>query len=134
MAAFKISTILLPVGRVLLASLFILGGLNKIGNYGETVASMIDAGLPFASILLPLVIALELCGGALVAIGRTRLAPLAALALAAFTVATNFVFHEFWTMDGLEAELELSLFFKNISIAGGLLLVAGMLMRDRTRE
>ena len=95
---------------------------------------MIDAGLPFASILLPLVIALELCGGALVAIGRTRLAPLAALALAAFTVATNFVFHEFWTMDGLEAELELSLFFKNISIAGGLLLVAGMLMRDRTRE
>lgn len=123
---------LFVIGRCLLASLFVLGGINKIINYGDTLESMSAAGLPAAASLLPLVIGLELVGGLLVASGRTRLAPFAALALAAFTIATNFVFHEFWTMEGLEAELELSLFFKNISVAGGLIIVAAILLRDRT--
>jgi len=49
---------------------------------------------------------------------------IAALILAGFTLATNFFFHDFWTMDGNVRELELSLFFKNIAIAGALLFVA----------
>jgi len=57
--------------------------------------------------------------------------PLAALALAGFTVATNFVFHEFRTMDGEQAALELSLFLKNISIAGALVLLAGMSVKTK---
>ncbi|MEL6921898.1 MAG: hypothetical protein AAFO77_12930, partial [Pseudomonadota bacterium] len=52
-------------------------------------------------------------------------------ALAAFTIATNLVFHDFWNMTGDIAAMELSLFFKNVSIAGALLLVAGSKLRDR---
>ena len=51
---------------------------------------------------------------------------IAALVLAGFTLSTNFIFHDFWTMDGDRAALELSLFFKNVSIAGGLVLLGGM--------
>jgi putative oxidoreductase len=115
-------------GRIGLASLFLLGGLNKSLNYAATISDMERVGLNPAAILLPLVIALELGGGALVAIGRFG-APVAALALAIFTLATNAYFHNFWTMQGGIRALELSLFFKNVSIAGGLVFLAGALSR-----
>jgi len=120
--------IALPAGRLVLASLFILGGLNKVMNYTATQAGMSDVGL--APALLPLVIALELGGGLAVALGRW-FAALAAVALAVFTLATNLYFHDFWNMSGDVAQLELSLFFKNVSIAGGLLYVAAATQRLR---
>lgn len=116
-----LSRAVLPVGRVVLASLFVLGGLNKLMNYGATQVQMSEVGLWPA--LLPLVIALELGGGLVVALGRWG-AVFAALALAAFTLVTNIFFHDFWAMSGEIAALELSLFFKNVSIAGGLLFAA----------
>jgi putative oxidoreductase len=117
--------ILIAFGRVVLASLFMLGGLNKIMNYNDTLALMRGAGLEPATLLLPATIVLELGGGALVALGRRFVAP-AALTLAAFTIVTNLVFHRFWTITGPEGMLQLSLFFKNVSIAGGLIMVAGI--------
>lgn len=113
------------LGRCLLASLFLLGGLNKILNYSETAAHMTEVGLPMAGSLLPLVILLELGAGALVAFAGPFYR-IAALALAGFTVLTNFVFHEFWNMQGDIRALEISLFFKNIFIAGGLLLIVSL--------
>lgn len=126
MSVPSIQTPALMAGRIGLASLFLLGGLNKILNYGATLDGMEAVGLSSASLLLPLVIGLEMGGGALVAFGR-RGAPLAAIALAIFTLATNVFFHNFWSMEGERAALELSLFFKNVSIAGGLLFFAGAL-------
>nr|WP_070959403.1 DoxX family protein [Hyphomonas sp. Mor2] len=123
-ASSNLSDWALVGGRIALASLFILGGLNKVLNYTATLASMEAVGLSPPPLLLPLVIGLELIGGALVGFGR-RGATLAALALAMFTLSTNIFFHDFWNMDGDIAALELSLFFKNVSIAGGLLFFAG---------
>jgi putative oxidoreductase len=120
------------LGRVLLLSLFILGGINKIINYDATLAMMRGAGLQPAGLLLPATIALELGGGLLVASGRRFAAPMALL-LAVFTIATNIIFHRFWGMTGPEAALQLSLFFKNVAIAGGLVMVAAMLAQ-RGRE
>jgi putative oxidoreductase len=124
--------ILIATGRIGLASLFLLGGLNKILNYAVTLESMRDAGLEPAPVLLPLTILLELGGGALIALGRWLVLP-AGIALALFTLATNVFFHDFWTMEGDRAALELSLFFKNVSIAGGLLLIAGLAAKDQAR-
>ncbi|MGB3470995.1 MAG: DoxX family protein [Erythrobacter sp.] len=120
------------LGRVGLALLFILGGINKLANYGQYLNRIDLAGLPFPDGLLPLVIFLEIGGGLAVAFGRLFLAPFA-LALAAFTLATNIVFHDFWTMSGDIAELQLSLFFKNVSIAGALMLLAAITLKDRSR-
>jgi putative oxidoreductase len=126
------SSLLILLGRIVLASLFILGGLNKMMNYDATLAMMHKAGLELAAVLLPPTILLELGGGLLLASGRRFAAP-AALALAGFTIATNIVFHRFWGVAEPEAALQLSLFFKNISIAGGLLYVAGISARQESQ-
>jgi len=126
-----LSPLLIIVGRAGLASLFVLGGINKLLNYDATLDRMAETDLPLPEAVLPFVIALEVIGGTIVALGRSK-HEYFALMLATFTLATNFVFHNFWTMTGATAQLELSLFFKNISIAGALILVAGWsLNRER---
>ncbi|HXE85515.1 MAG TPA: DoxX family protein, partial [Hyphomicrobiaceae bacterium] len=73
----------LTVGRLLLASLFILEGWSKIRGYEAAAAYMDRYGVP--GLLLPAVIALELGGGLMMAVGwRTRLA---AFVLAVFCIA-----------------------------------------------
>ncbi len=126
---FPFAPAMLIAGRIGLASLFILGGINKLLSYGSTLDNMRNVGLEPAGVLLPLVFALEIGAGSLVAIGRW-MAPLAALGLAGFTLATNLAFHDFWTMEGERAAFELSLFFKNISIAGALIFLAGALSKE----
>lgn len=125
-----LAPIALHTGRVLLAALFILAGVNKLLNYAPTAVQMADAGLPFVGALLPLTITVELVGGLLVALGWRGAVP-AAMMLIAYTAAVNLVFHPFWQFDGARALTELSLFFKNLSISGGLLYVAGVTARDR---
>ena len=113
----------LVVGRVLLASLFILAALNKMVNYETTAVRMTANGLQPAALLLPLTIALELLGGLSVAFA-VRYAFVGAALLAVFTLATNAVFHQFWVATPEIRPLEFSLFFKNIAITGGLIYFA----------
>jgi putative oxidoreductase len=68
-------------------------------------------GLSPALLLLPGIIALELCGGLIVAVGRWDAVPTAFL-LAIFTLATNFYFHDFWTIWGGTTRQEGRLFPK----------------------
>jgi len=111
----------------MLASLFLLGGLNKILNYQATLDQMAAVGLQPTALLLPLTIFLEIAGGIWFLIGKQR-AYWAAIALAIFTLSTNLFFHRFWELEGQLAQLELSLFFKNVAIAGALLAFAGSTM------
>jgi putative oxidoreductase len=117
------------IGRWGLASLFILGAVSKATAYGETATRMDSVGLSPAFILLPLTIALEGLGGLLFASG-TRFAPFAGVALAIFTVATNFYFHRFWEVSDAIGALERSLFFKNIAVTGALLCVSAAMFRE----
>lgn len=110
-------------GRAVLASLFILAGVSKIFGYADVAARMEAVGLTPSNILLPATIALELGGGLTIALGL-RGHQVAAAALAIFTLATNWYFHRFWELEGDLAAKELSLFFKNVAIAGALTMVA----------
>jgi putative oxidoreductase len=100
------------VGRLLLASLFLLEGWRKIRGYGPAVAYMETFSVPSA--LLPLVILLELGGGLLLAIGWQ--ARLAALALAIFSILAAVLFHANLADRNQVLHLE-----KDLAIAGGLL-------------
>jgi putative oxidoreductase len=102
-------------GRVLLAALFVVAGLGKLGAYAGTQAYMASKGVPGA--LLPLVIALELGGGALIVAGLWARA--AALALAAFTLLAAAIFHA-----NFADQIQQIMFLKNLAIAGGFLLLA----------
>jgi putative oxidoreductase len=100
------------LGRLLLAALFILEGWSKVRGYAPAAAYMEHFSV--AGSLLPLVIALELGGGVLLAIGwQTRLA---AVALAIFCVVATLLFHM-----NLANRNEVLHFEKDLAIAGGLL-------------
>lgn len=102
------------VGRVFLSIMFILSGFNKISGYAGTQGYMEAMGVP--GMLLPLVIVLELGGGILLAVGFQ--ARIVAFLLAGFCLLSGFLFH-FQPAD----QMQMILFMKNITIAGGLLLV-----------
>ncbi len=99
-------------GRILIAAIFLLAGLNKIGQYDGTVAYMASQGVPGA--LLPLVIALEVGGAIAIILGLfTRLT---AFALAGFSILSALLFHA-----NLADQMQFILFFKNLAMAGGFL-------------
>lgn len=122
------------VGRVLLASLFVLGGVDKVLDPSSSVIRMADVGLPLPSQLIYAVIAVELGGGLLVAAGFGRIAQIAALGLVAHTLAVNVLLHPFWAVDPELARTELSFFFKNIAVIGGLLIVASGARVDQAKR
>src|SRR5262245_57731942 len=101
----------LALGRLLLASLFILEGWSKLRGYDAAATYMARFGVPGA--LLPAVIAVELGGGAAILVGwQTRLA---ALSLAVFCILAAVLFHA-----NFSDRNQLLHFEKDIAIAGGL--------------
>ena len=113
-------------GRTLLAVLFLLSGLGKIAGYTATAGYMSALGVPSA--LLPIVIATEVLGAIAIILGwQTRIT---AFLLAGFSLLSAFIFHS-----NFADQIQMIMFFKNVSIAGGFLLLlangAGPLSLDR---
>ena len=109
----------LLVGRILIALIFILSGFGKITGFAATAAYMTSKGMPSAEVLLVPAILIELGGGLLLVVGYK--ARWAALAIAAFLVPTTLIFHN---PLGPDAQAQMTQFLKNLSIMGGMLLVA----------
>ncbi|AWF82670.1 hypothetical protein BTJ40_18665 [Microbulbifer sp. A4B17] len=102
-------------GRISLAAIFLLAGVNKIQNYEGSAQYLAHGGLP--EFLLPLVILFEI-GGALALIAGFQVR-LTALAFAGFSLLTAILFH-----NNLGDQVQFLMFFKNLAIAGGFLMVA----------
>ncbi len=103
------------LGRILLALIFVIAGLGKLGNLAGTAGYMQSVGLP--AILLWPTIALEVLGGVALVIGfQTRHT---AWALAAFCVVSAALFH-----NDFGNQVQMIMFLKNLSIAGGLLVLS----------
>ena len=110
------------VGRILLALIFITSGFSKISGFEGTAGYIASKGLPMASIVAVLTILVELGGGLAVAVGfMTRWA---ALALAVFSVLAAVIFHNYWGAPADAVMMQQINFWKNISIAGGFLVLA----------
>lgn len=103
------------LARLLLAQLFVVSGLSKLGaGYAATRSYMQMMGVPGE--LLPLVIVLEIAGGLALAVGF--LTRWAALALACYSLLAAAIFHH-----NFADQNQLILFMSDIAVAGGLLLV-----------
>jgi putative oxidoreductase len=110
------------VGRILLSFIFVLSGLGKLFQFNATAGMMSAKGLPVASFLLLGAIAFELFGGLSVLTGfKTRLG---AILLIIFLVPVTLVFHNFWAYQGMDQQMQMANFLKNVGLAGGLALVA----------
>ena len=125
------TTYLPALGRLLIAAVFIVSGLEKIAAPGMTQGYIASGGLPLPFFVYLLTVIVEVGGGVLLLLGyRTRIV---ALGLAVFTLAAALVFHRAFGDPG-----QMIHFLKNFAIAGGLLQIvafgAGSFSLDSRRK
>ena len=103
------------IGRILISSIFLLSGYNKIFNYSGTVSWMEGFGIP--GFLLAPAIILEIILPILIIVGYK--AQLAAALLAIFSITTAVIFH----LD-FGDQMQTIQLLKNFGLAGGFLFIA----------
>ncbi|WP_322062558.1 DoxX family protein [Paraburkholderia sp. J63] len=112
----------LLVSRILLATLFVMFGWSKLTGFSGTVEYMAHVGAPAPMLSAIIAVVMEFVVGILIVLGFfTR--PLAVL-LAIYTIGTALIGHRFWTMTGMDQMANMINFYKNVSIAGGLIALA----------
>lgn len=109
------------IGRILLAAIFLLSGINKIGGFEGTAGWMAAKGLPMVQVLLAITIAIEI-GAALMIIAGYK-ARLGATALLLWMIPVTFIFHNFWAVPPEEQQLQMIMFLKNLGLMGGMLYI-----------
>jgi len=113
--------LMLLVGRVCLAALFLLDGWAKLRGYGVAAGAMRSQGVPLAQAVLPLVILIELAGGLAVVAGFK--ARLAAYFLIIYCLLVNYYSPSFWRATAGD-HVALPAFLNQLAIFGGLLFLA----------
>lgn len=110
------------LGRLLIVALFLPAGLSKLNGFEGTVVFFSSLGMPVATLGVVVAIIAEVLGGIALLVGyQTRI--IAAL-LAVFTLAASIAGHAFWAAPVDAIYIEQLLFFKNIAVIGGLLVLA----------
>lgn len=110
------------VGRILLAALFVPAGFGKLMGFAGTVGYIASVGLPVPQVAAVVAILVELGLGLALLVGfKTRWA---AVGIALFTLVATISFHNYWAMAADKAFVNQLMFFKNIAVIGGLLVVA----------
>jgi uncharacterized membrane protein YphA (DoxX/SURF4 family) len=133
--------VLIALGRFLFSVLFIFSGASKLldlpattqaaGKFvvpemlvGYTAQLEQAAGMPFAQMLALAAGGIELLCGLLIALNFG--ARVCALVLIVFVAVATFYFHDFWNQTGADAQANLQVALKNLSLIGGLLIIAGI--------
>lgn len=104
------------IGRILLALIFLMSGVSKIGDFAGTQAYMESYGMPATAVFLVGAIVFEVAGALMIMLGYY--ARVGAIALIVFLIPATLIFH----MD-FGDRTQMIMFMKNLSIMGGLLFV-----------
>ncbi|MDB5617658.1 DoxX family protein [Tardiphaga sp.] len=129
-------------GRILFAVIFIASGASKFLDLGATT-EMIAGKVVFPDVVAPYVTQLqaltgmpmnqmlaiaaavvELLGGILIALNIG--VRFFAMVLVLYVMAATFYFHDFWNQTGVEFKNNMIHALKNLSIIGGLFIIAGI--------
>lgn len=110
------------IGRLLFVALFLPAGISKLTGFAGTVGYISSVGLPLPTLGAVAALTVEIVGSlALLAGYGTRVA---ALVLAAFTLAASVFFHNYWGAAPEQVFVQQLMFFKNMAVIGGLLVLA----------
>ena len=110
------------VARLLFVALFLPAGISKLTGFDGTVGYFNSLGIPAAALAVSVTIAIEILGSLAVLVGfKTRAA---AIVLALFTLAASIAGHAYWAVPAEQVFVQKLLFFKNMAVVGGLLLLA----------
>ena len=136
-------------GRILFCVIFIVSGAFKLLDIAGTAAkiepkvvipaaltSYTDQLVAAASMPMPQILAIaagvvELLCGLMIALNFG--ARFFSLVLALFVVAATFYFHDFWNQTGDAAQGNMIHAMKNLSLIGGLFIIAGIGARARAQ-
>ncbi|HDS1816358.1 DoxX family protein [Pseudomonas putida] len=114
--------IIILIARILLMILFVVSGWAKLTGFEGTVSYMTSLGAPAPMLAAAVAVIMEFFVGIVLILGfYTR--PLAFL-FALFVLGTALIGHPFWNMVDPERSANMTQFLKNLSIIGGLLLLA----------
>lgn len=117
------NTLLLTVGRVLLALYFLVPGIMKFVSWDMHIQLMEKHNMPFVPVLLALAGIFQIVA-ALMLIAN-RFTGIVALLLAGLVLVINISLHDFWNFSGLDGVHEMQNFIKNLGIFAGLLVLSG---------
>lgn len=113
------TSLLLMLGRICLAIIFLLAGIGKFLNPTETIAYMTAKGMSMPHLFLYAAAIVEIIGATSLIFGfKTRIG---ALVLLLFLIPTSVIFHNFWEVSAEASKGEMINFLKNLAIFGGLL-------------
>ena len=111
--------VIILIGRILFGLIFLGSGIaGHLMQTDATAGYAESRGVKNAKVMVQV-------SGVLIALGAIGvifgiLTDLAALGLVAYSLVTAFMVHHFWTdQDEMTKNMEMSLFMKNLSIAGG---------------
>jgi putative oxidoreductase len=110
------------VGRLLLAMLYLSSGWGKLTGFSGTVAYIAKANVPMPEVCAAIAVFVEVVLCLMLAVGWQ--ARRAALGMAIFTIVISPIFHGYWAVPDAQVYVQKMNFFKNMSIAGGLLAFA----------
>ncbi len=110
------------IGRLLIVALFLPAGLSKMAGFEGTLGYFASLGIPAPAFALVATIVIEVVGGIALLVGfQTRVV---ATIMAIFTLVAAVTGHAFWAAPADAAFISQLLFFKNIAVMGGLLVLA----------
>lgn len=105
------------VGRIFLAAIFIILGFAKISSFAVMSDFAAANNVPFPDLAIVVAIVIELVGGLMIALGwKTKLA---SLVVFLFLIPVTYYFHT-----NFLDPMQMTMFLKNLSIMGGMLLLA----------
>ena len=114
--------ILLVIGRVLFALIFINSGIAHLTKLQAMTGYAQFKKVPAAKLSVIVTGLMLIVGGLYVALGVY--ADLGALLLAIFLIASAFMMHNFWTIQDEQAKQSETInFFKNLALAGAALII-----------
>lgn len=116
--------------RLVLVSAFLVGGVNKLGNWHAALAEQAHFGLAPPALWAGITIAVELIGPLLIL--SSRLVWLGAGMLGVFTFFAALVANAFWVMPaGPERLGAMNAFFEHMGLVGAFVLVAILTYLER---
>jgi putative oxidoreductase len=110
------------IGRILFSLIFLMSGL--MGHFKpETAQYAASAGVPMASVLVPLSGIIAILGALSIILGFK--AKMGAWLIILFLIPVTFMMHKFWGItDPMQMQMQMSLFMKNIALIGGALIIS----------
>ena len=113
---------LLLIARIAIVVLFIIFGYPKLTGLSGTVQYMTSLGAPMPMLAAIIAVVMEVPAAILIVLGFfTR--PLAVI-FVFYTLGTAVIGHHYWDMTGDAVLPNMINFYKNVSIAGGFILLA----------